>query len=226
MHSLSEFPSQIEPYIRILANHLSLPLTKSSQKIFGDQNLSIVHLLHQASLLAVKQHQNWVIDLDPVKYDIFMLPMIECLKYSPLTIAISRMQNVPLSIMSKAYLSANYVEEEQSITFEIHNNKTSITKSQLCSLLQLPQSDDIIKLEMATSAALLEIFYQMDYKENLTAVSKFKNPYLPPHWNWLFTLLLKGFLKRVTGSDYVSKLFMAIFYGLYIGLNIDYGTIL
>lgn len=82
-----------------------------------------------------QQHQNMVIDLDPVKYDSFMLPMIECLKYSPFRIALSKMENVLLSILSKAYFSKKYVNEEQRIMFEIHNRTTSITKFRLCSLL-------------------------------------------------------------------------------------------
>ena len=75
----------------------SLPL-KNPLNIPGDQSI-IVHLfLSQAStmtvsfknistcdqtshscLLAVKPHQKLMINLDPVKYDSFMLPMIECL---------------------------------------------------------------------------------------------------------------------------------------------------
>ncbi|CAI9288706.1 unnamed protein product [Lactuca saligna] len=155
-----------------------------------------------------------------------MLPMIECLKYSPLTNAQSRMENVPLSILSKAYSSANYIKEEQRIMCEIHDCKTSITKSWFFSPLQLPQTDDMINLESVTSVALLEMFYQMGYKETLTAVSKFRKPNLPPQWNDLFTLLFKGFSKMVTGSEYASKLFMAILNGLYIGSNIDYSFVL
>lgn len=152
--------------------------------------------------------------------------MIECLKYSPLTISLSRMENVPLSLLSKAYSSPNYIKEEQRITFEIHNRKTSITKSRFCSLLQLLQSDDMINPESVSSAALFDMFFQTGYKETLSSISKFRKPNLPPQWNRFFTLLFKGFSERVTGSDCASKLFMAILYGLYTGSNIDYGCIL
>lgn len=154
--------------------------------------------------------------------------MIECLKYSPLTIALSRMESVPLSLLSKAYSSSNYIKEEKRITFEFHNRKTSITKSQFCSLLQIPQSDDMINPESVKNVVLLEIFYQMDYKETLTAISMFWKPNLPPQWNGLFTLLFKGFsegwLDRTVlasfswlffmVSTHVRTLTMAPFYGL------------
>lgn len=70
------------------------------------------------------------------------------------------------------------------------------------------------------------MFFQIGYKEPMSAVSKFRKPNLPPQWNGLFTLLFKGFSERVTGSNYASKLFMAILYGLYTGSNIDYGFVL
>lgn len=66
----------------------------------------------------------------------------------------------------------------------------------------------------------------MGYKEVLTVVSKFKKPNLPLMWNGLFTLLFKCFSERVTGSDCASKLFMTIMYGIYLGVNLDYGSML
>lgn len=86
---------------------------------------------------------------------------------------LSKMENVPLSLLSKAYSSALYIKEEQRIKFEIHNSTTSITKYRFCSLLGLPQTEVMINPEMVTSATLIEMFYQMGYKETLTDVSKF-----------------------------------------------------
>lgn len=111
-----------------------------------------------------------MIDLDLCKYDNFMLPIVECLQYSPLTIALTKMENVPISLLSKAYSSASFIKEEQRIVFEIHNRKTSISKSRFCSVIGLPQSDNMINPESVSNAALLEMFYQTGYKENLDAV--------------------------------------------------------
>lgn len=70
------------------------------------------------------------------------------------------------------------------------------------------------------------MFYQMGYKKTLTVVSKFRKPNLLPQWNRLFTLLFKAFSEWVTGLDCASKLFMAIIYGIYTWLNIDFGVVL
>lgn len=44
-------------------------------------------------------------------------------------------------------------------------------------------------------------------------------------WNGLFTLLFKSFTERVIASDSASRLFCTIIYGLFSGVNLDYGTI-
>lgn len=122
-----------------------------------------------------------------------------------------------MSMLSKAYYYACYIKEEQRITFEILNHKTSISKSRFCSVLGLLLSDDMINPEFVSNAALLEMFYQMGCKETLTVISKLRKPNLPPQLNGLFTLLFKAFYERVTGSGYANKLFMAIIYGIFKG---------
>ena len=66
----------------------------------------------------------------------------------------------------------------------------------------------------------------MGYSNYPVILSKFKKPFLHPTWNGLFTLLFKSILERISGSDNESKLFCPIIYGLYNGINLDYGSIL
>ena len=66
----------------------------------------------------------------------------------------------------------------------------------------------------------------MRYTETLTTVTKFKKSCLPPQWNGLFTLMFKGLSERSAGSDGASKSFMTVLYGLYHGIDLDYGSII
>ncbi|CAI9276577.1 unnamed protein product [Lactuca saligna] len=147
----------------------------------------------QSSLLAIKRNQNLVIDLDMFKYDNYLLPIVEFFKYYPLLTALKKKENVSMFLLSKAYSFASYIKEEQRITFEIHNRQTSITKTQLCSFLGLPQTDDMINLDSVTNTSLLEMFCQMWYKETLNVALMLWKPNLPPQRNGLFTLLFKAF---------------------------------
>nr|KAJ0216036.1 hypothetical protein LSAT_V11C300137380 [Lactuca sativa] len=140
----------------------------------SSETLSIQEHIGKCQLLSIKPHQNLIIDLDTCKYESHFLMIIKCLNYSPLIIALTKMER----------------------------------------FRWLPLSDDMINLESMTNAALLEIFYQMGYKETLTAISKFWKPNLPPQWNGVFTLLFNEFFERVTGFNCAHKLFMAIIYGV------------
>ena len=66
----------------------------------------------------------------------------------------------------------------------------------------------------------------MGYTEILTNITKFKKSCLPPQWNGLFTLLFKGLSERSVSSDGASKSFMSLLYGLYHGIDLDYGSII
>lgn len=123
-----------------------------------------------------------ILDLYPTKYDGFLQPIVECLRYSPLVITLTMYEIIPMVLLSKAYSTARYQKEEQRITFEVFNMKTNITKSRFCSLLGLPQEGDLIDPKFISNSTIMEMFFQMGYKEVLTVVSKFKKPNFPPIW--------------------------------------------
>ncbi|KAL7610282.1 hypothetical protein Lser_V15G13610 [Lactuca serriola] len=156
-----------------------------------------------SNLLVIKPNQNLIIDLMPSAYEPYMLQILECLKYSPLVIALS-----------------------QRIHFDIHNEKTSISKNYLCALLGLAHEPTIVNPDSITTGKLFSMVYNMGYTETLTTVTKFKKSCLPPQWNGLFTLLFKGLSKRSAGSDGASKSFMTMLYGLYNVVPLDYCSVL
>ena len=70
------------------------------------------------------------------------------------------------------------------------------------------------------------MLYEMGYNDVLTTVTKVKKSCFPPQWNGFLTLLNKSLAERVAGSDGTSKGFLTILYGLYNGINLDYGSII
>ncbi|CAI9276736.1 unnamed protein product [Lactuca saligna] len=119
--------------------------------------------------------------------DPFLQPLIECLHYSPFAIALTKIENVPLVHLSKAYSTASYQQVEEMIKFEIDTKKTQITKSQFISLLGIPLGCDLVDPESVSNSAILEMFFQIGYKECLAVVLKFKKPNLLPRWNVILT---------------------------------------
>lgn len=106
---------------------------------------SVDEQMAQSTLLGMKANPNLISDLDPSMYDAFLQPLIDCLRYSPLATALSKIENVPLALLSRAYSSACYEEGDSAIYFELDNKKNSITKSRFSHLLGLPLTRDLIE---------------------------------------------------------------------------------
>ncbi|KAL7607684.1 hypothetical protein Lser_V15G10021 [Lactuca serriola] len=179
-----------------------------------------------ANLLTIKPQQNLIIDLTPFVYEPYMLYVVECLKYSPLVVALTKVEVLPMTCLSHIYSTAFYDQVAKRIHFEIHNEKTSISKNRFCALIGLAHEPTLVNLDSITTGQLFSMFYQMGYTETLTTVTKFKKSCLPPQWNGLFTLLYKGLSECSAGSDGASKSFMTVLYGLYNGVTLDCGEVI
>ena len=59
---------------------------------------SSVHATSQ--ILPIRPQQCLVINLNPLAYDSYMSPIIECLKYSQIATALSRIEYVPMVALS------------------------------------------------------------------------------------------------------------------------------
>ncbi|CAI9285120.1 unnamed protein product [Lactuca saligna] len=68
--------------------------------------------------------------------------------------------------------------------------------------------EGLVDPESNSSAATLEMFFQIRYLGENDLVSKFKKPNLPPIWNGLFTLLFNSFSKQITGCVADVNLFL------------------
>ncbi|KAL7592742.1 hypothetical protein Lser_V15G34731 [Lactuca serriola] len=169
----------------------------------------------RSNLLTIKPQQNLIIDLTPVIYEPYMLYVVKCLKYSPLVDALTKVEVVPMTFLSYIYSTTYYDKVAERIHFDIHNEKTSISKNRLCALIGLAHEPTLVNPDSITTSQLFSMFYQMGYTETLTTVTKFKKSCLPPQWNGLFTLLFKGLSEHSAGSDAASKSFVTMLYRLY-----------
>lgn len=179
-----------------------------------------------SSLLVIKPNQNMIIQLNPFLYDSYMLQVVECLKYSPLVIALTRVEYVPMSLLFQVYSTASYDKNKERVYFQIFSHKASISKGRLCSLLKLVVDASVISPDFITTTQLFTMLYEMGYTDVLTTVTKVKKSCLLLKWNGLLTLLNKSLAERVPGSYGTSKGFLTILYRLYNGINLDYGSII
>lgn len=131
-----------------------------------------------------------------------------------------------MSLLSQVYTTASYDKNKERIYFQIFSHKASNSKGRLCSLLQLVVDSSVISPDFITTTQLFSMLYEMGYTNVLTTVTKVKKLCLLPKWNGLLTLLIKSLAERSSGSDGTSKGFLTLLYGLYNGINLDYGSII
>ena len=74
-----------------------------------------------SNLLTIKPQQNLIIDLTTFIYETYMLYVVECLKYSPLVDALTKVEVVPMSCLSHIHSTAYYDKVAERIHFDIHN---------------------------------------------------------------------------------------------------------
>ena len=123
--------------------------------------------------LTIKPNQNLIIQLDPFLYDSYMLQVVECLKYSPLVIALTKVEYVPMSLLSQVYSTASYDKRKEHIFFDIFIHKTSVSKARFCSLLGPAVDASVISPDFIKTTQLFSMFYDMGYTYVLTTVEKF-----------------------------------------------------
>ncbi|CAI9271900.1 unnamed protein product [Lactuca saligna] len=116
--------------------------------------------------------------------------------------------------------------QEEVISFEVANHKISINKPNFCKLLGLVPSKVVIKPNSIPDTSLIEMFYQMGYTGDISLLLKFKKSFLPPIWNSLFTILFKSLSERVAGSNSASNMFYNLLFGLFNGVNLDFGFVI
>ncbi|CAI9281016.1 unnamed protein product [Lactuca saligna] len=176
-------------------------------------------------MLNVKPNQNLIIDLDSSCYNALIRILIKCLKFSPLMKAITMSEDVPLVHLSKDFSTAIY-KIEDIINFEVLNRNTSILKPNFYKLLALVTPKVSIDPESIPTTYLIEMFFQMGYTGDISLPSYFRNLFLPPMWNGLFTLLFKSFSEKVLGSDSASMFFYTLISGLYHAIKLDFGYVI
>ncbi|CAI9276819.1 unnamed protein product [Lactuca saligna] len=105
------------------SSSLSISMATSSETPFStDQSAT-------SGLLEIKDNQNMILDLDLLKYDAFLQPLIEFLRHSLLANTLSNYVHVPpLVHLSKAFTTACYEESSATILFAVGTQQSTTTR--------------------------------------------------------------------------------------------------
>ena len=172
-------------------------------------------------------HQNCYAVLDSSKYSESLPLLIEFLKSSSLSTALTAQAQVSIKALTKAYSTSRYNSAKNTVEFELTTGKkTAINKNSFSKILNLPIDPSLIDPDTVSSVDMLKTFNQMGHTPILTRISGFKKNKLPSVWSCLFTILFKCLAERQTGTDSASKQFLTLLHALFTDSPIDLGKIL
>ncbi|CAI9285835.1 unnamed protein product [Lactuca saligna] len=82
------------------------------------ENILFMDQIVSTTMLIIRVYQNLVADLNTLKYNPNIQPLIESLNYSPLKKALTMSEKVSLCHLSKAYSTSSYNSAEEVMNFE------------------------------------------------------------------------------------------------------------
>ena len=124
----------------------------SKNTSFAGQSTSVI-------MLNLKPGQDLILDLGLSRYNETLRLMIWCLRYSPLSQALTMAILIPLVHLFKAYSFATYIRADGIITFEVATNRTPINKARLYKMLLLDSSEGLVDPYSISSTDLIDMFY-------------------------------------------------------------------
>ncbi|XP_042753839.1 uncharacterized protein LOC111885171 [Lactuca sativa] len=188
----------------------------ASNHVYFEEESSMPTLTSQSS--------NCQAILNPSKYPEPLQILVECMKCSFLSRALSTAKEVPMRIVTLAFTTAIVNKVNDTVSFVIHGGKrTTISKTNFAKLLCLPTQGPYVT---PTSEELIDMFNSMGHKPYMKKVSDFKKSKLPAVWSLLFGFILRGLTSRACGLDAARREVLSLMYGLYKGVNVDFATVL
>lgn len=88
-------------------------------------------------MLNIKENQNLIANLDALKYNTLIMPLIECLRFSVVMNGMTMHEIIPLVHLSHAYSTTTYNKLLEIINFIVVGHNTLISKTHFYQLLGL-----------------------------------------------------------------------------------------
>ncbi|KAL7585994.1 hypothetical protein Lser_V15G44225 [Lactuca serriola] len=191
-------------------------MTAASDHVYFEEESSMPTLTSQSS--------NCQAILNPSKYPEPLQIMVECMKCSFLSRALSTAKEVPMRIVTLAFTTAIVNKVNDTVSFQLQGGKrTTISKKNFAKLLCLPTQGPYVT---PTSEDLIDMFNSMGHEPYMKKLSEFKKSKLPAVWSLLFGFILRGLTSRACGLDAARREVLSLMYGLYKGVNVDFATVL
>ncbi|KAI3718541.1 hypothetical protein L6452_19418 [Arctium lappa] len=182
---------------------------------------------------------NHFVTLNPSGFPTEAAPLIQLLKNHFLVRALTLKRNdIPESYIQQFWLSARHVKMDKYghciIGYATHPSTEKIldlgiNRRKLSDVFGLPTKTDLNLQKFSeepTEEEILEFLRFIGYAVPITKRTNFRRQNLPPLWNVLFSILNRCLTSKVESPDQSSHTILAIMYGIYYDLPLDYAGLI
>ncbi|KAI3669369.1 hypothetical protein L6452_40603 [Arctium lappa] len=182
---------------------------------------------------------NHFVTLNPSGFPTKAAPLIQLLKIHFLVRALTMKRfDIPESYIQQFWLSARHVKMDKYghciIGYATHPSTEKIldlgiNRRKLSDVFGLPTKTDLNLRKFSeepTEEEILEFLRFIGYAVPITKRTNFRRQNLPPLWNVLFSILNRCLTSKVGSPDQSSHTILAIMYGIYYDLPLDYARLI
>ena len=175
---------------------------------------------------------NFLADFSISKYDKDVQIMAAILAKSDLNVYFScSSDNTPFRFITKAYSTADYDKETDTLSFLIVDGKTTGTISRDSFVSALGGHQNIPELPpvyepLPTNAELSSFLEEIGHEDSPPNMGDIKKAKFPAPWHMGVHFVLRCLSGKTGGTDAIVKDLLRLLWGVYYDRNIDFGGIL
>ncbi|KAI3770947.1 hypothetical protein L6452_02095 [Arctium lappa] len=200
----------------------------------SDNSSKLVPSLNLVHFDVPVKGNNYFLDVTPSKYDEQFRPILDFFTNCELNDVLTKhASDIPLLFVQQWWYSSEYDDEKEGLVGHIDLGEQSlsirITPQTLTRRFNLLTTTDL-QIETfekpPTQEVLLQFLQHLGYNKEITRLSQFRRQYLPPKWNFMFSVLNRTITCKIGSQDQTHPAIIAIMYALFFNRSINMAHIL
>ncbi|KAI3735536.1 hypothetical protein L6452_15037 [Arctium lappa] len=200
----------------------------------SDNSSKLVPSLNMAQFDVPVKGNNYFLDVTPTKYDEQFRPILDFLTNCELNDVLTKhASDIPLRFVQQWWYSSEYDDEKEGLVGYIDLGEQSMNirippQTLTCRFNLLTKTDLQIETfeKLPTQEVLLQFLHHLGYNREITLLSQFRCQYLPPKWNFMFSVLNRTFTCKIGSQDQTHPAILDIMYALFFNRSINMAHIL
>ncbi|KAI3718366.1 hypothetical protein L6452_19233 [Arctium lappa] len=208
------------------------------EHLLTSRMLSFTNHEYHSRQLNLNPNNHYVV-LEPKGYPEEAVPLLQILKNHILTKALTlKRTDIPETYIQQFWLSAKHEKQDRYgywvMGYATHPSTTQILdlgikRRRVAEVFELPTKTQLNLLKYSDEPSddeIVEFLRFIGYAAPISKRTDFRRQNLPSLWNILFSILNRFLTCKVGSPDQSSHTILAVMYGMYYDLPLDYATLI